>query len=160
MIKLNLNKGQGEIMMVTVAVIVIVDVIVTTIVAGAMMAVVDLMVGSVLSVGNLDTLLGSVLVTGLGGASMVVRGIVMVVVVMVAVMVLIEMETDLVGAAEMQVVEGGLVVTDIIVIVLDRMSAVELEVLVLDKMTFCGMQIYLSFLLANFFFFSNYGFYV
>ncbi|KAH1074555.1 hypothetical protein J1N35_026883 [Gossypium stocksii] len=75
---------------------------------------------------------------GARGASMVVGGIVMVVVVMVAVMVLIEMETGLVGAAEMQVVEGGLVVTDIIVIVLDRMSAVELEVLVLDKMTFCA----------------------
>ncbi|KAK8657689.1 hypothetical protein V6N13_035916 [Hibiscus sabdariffa] len=39
---------------------------------------------------------------------------------------------------EMQVVEGGLVVTDIIVIVLDRMSVVEREVPVLDKMTFCS----------------------
>ena len=142
MIELNLNKGQGEIMMVTVAVIV--DVIVTTIVAGAMMAVVDLMVGSVLSVESLGTLLGSVLVMGLEVASMVVGVIVMVEV--VAVTVLIGMEIDLVGAAGMQVVVGDLEVIDTIVIDLDPMTVVELGVLVLVKMTACADELGCCFL--------------
>ncbi|PPD71740.1 hypothetical protein GOBAR_DD31363 [Gossypium barbadense] len=60
----------------------------------------------------------------------------------VVVMVLTGMEIDLVGAAGMQVVVGGLEleVIDIIVIVLDRMSVVELEVLV-HKMTDCADEL-------------------
>ncbi|MBA0810843.1 hypothetical protein Gohar_002801 [Gossypium harknessii] len=52
------------------------------------------------------------------------------------------MEIDLVGAAGMQVVVGGLEleVIDIIVIVLDHMSVVELEVLV-HKMTDCADEL-------------------
>ncbi|KAK8559411.1 hypothetical protein V6N13_026834 [Hibiscus sabdariffa] len=53
-------------------------------------------------------------------------------------MVLIGMEIDLVAAAGMQVVVESLEVIDTVVIVLDPMSVVELELLVLDKTAACA----------------------
>lgn len=130
LIRLSQTKVQVGIMMAIVHVVVIMIVSEVEI----LVVDVDLTVEIVLNAGNLDILLGSVLVKVVEEVGTVV-GMTNIVVVAVAVvvMVLIEMEIDLAGAIGVVVIEEVQEVIDIIVTALDHMSDAVLVVFVLDR---------------------------